>query len=75
MGRQLIVDVAVAGAARAALVAAALWAWWRNTWWMSHAYTVYAYAAADIILLAVVAALLGFFGRDERAAGSVGSPA
>ncbi|MCB9826012.1 MAG: alkaline phosphatase family protein [Planctomycetes bacterium] len=75
VGRQLIVDVAVAGAARAALVAAALWAWWRNTWWMSHAYTVYAYAAADIILLAVVAALLGFFGRDERAAGSVGSPA
>lgn len=74
-GRQLVTDVAIAGAARAALVVASLWAWWRNTWWMGHAYTVYAYAAADIILLAVIAALLGFLGPDGEGPEPVGCPA
>ena len=46
-----------------AAIAVALWAWWRNSWWMTHAYTVYAYAAADVLLILVCAALCGGFRR------------
>lgn len=54
-------DLVVSYAARGASIAVALWAWWRNSWWMTHAYTVYAYAAADVLLLLVCAALCGVF--------------
>ncbi|MDF1700934.1 MAG: alkaline phosphatase family protein [Planctomycetota bacterium] len=54
-------DLTVSYAARGASIAVALWAWWRNSWWMTHAYTVYAYAAADVVLLLVCGALCGVF--------------
>jgi hypothetical protein len=64
--RCVLGDVAVAFAARGAAIAVALWAWWRNSWWMTHAYTVYAYAAADVILLLVCAVLCGAFRRPAE---------
>ena len=54
-------DLVVSYGARGAAIAVALWAWWRNSWWMTHAYTVYAYAAADVLLLLVCGALCGVF--------------
>ncbi|MDJ0522270.1 MAG: alkaline phosphatase family protein [Planctomycetota bacterium] len=57
--RCVLGDLAVSFAARGAAIATALWAWWRNAWWMTHAYTVYAYAAADVVLLLLCASLCG----------------
>lgn len=54
-------DLVLSYGARGAAIAVALWAWWRNSWWMTHAYTVYAYAAADVLLLLVCGALCGVF--------------
>ena len=64
--RAVVADLMVALAARGAAIAVALWAWWRNAWWMTHAYTVYAYAAADVILLLLCGALCGVFRPSER---------
>jgi len=57
--RCVLGDLAVSYAARGAAIATALWAWWRNSWWMTHAYTVYAYGAADVVLLLLCASLCG----------------
>ncbi len=57
--RCVLGDLAVSFGARGAAIAVALWAWWRNAWWMTHAYTVYAYAAADVVLLLLCASLCG----------------
>ncbi len=65
--RLVLVDLVVAYGARTAAILVALPAWWRQSWWMTHAYTVQAYAAADVVLLLVYALLLGAFVR--RAAG------
>lgn len=82
--RAILGGVVVGFAARAAVIVAAVWALHHNTWWMSHAYTVYAFAVADILLLAVVGALMGAFSwsRGDVAkrpaplrAARVGSPA
>ncbi len=57
--RCVLGDLALSFAARGAAIATAIWAWWRNNWWMTKAYTVFAYAAADVILLLVCASLCG----------------
>ena len=65
--------IALAFAARGAAVVLALPAWWRQSWWMGKGYTVYAFAAADVLLLLVAAALCGAFGaRGELGGGSEG---
>jgi hypothetical protein len=55
----LLGDVAISFAARGAAIIAALWVWWRNAWWIKLASTIYAYAAADVILVLFAAAALG----------------
>jgi hypothetical protein len=62
--RRLAADLALTFAARGAAIALALWAWWRNAWWISHAYPVYALGAADVVLLLVALLLCGGLGRD-----------
>ncbi len=62
MFRCLLMDLAVTFAARGAAIVTALWAWWRSSWWMTKAYTVYAFGAADVILLLVCATLVGAWG-------------
>lgn len=64
---RLVGDVALSFAARGAAIAAALWAWWMSVWWTTLAYTVYAFAAADVVLLLVCAGACGVFG-ERRAA-------
>ena len=71
--RVVLVDLVVAYGARTAAILVALPAWWRQSWWMTHAYTVQAYAAADVVLLLAYALLLGAFvrralGVSQRAA-------
>jgi len=58
-------DLAMALGARGAAIATALWAWWRNSWWMTHAYTVYAYGAGDVILLLLCMSLCGAWKRSD----------
>ena len=57
--RQTVSDLAVAFGARGAVIVAALWVWWQNRWWMTLAYTVFAYTAADLILALLMALLVG----------------
>ena len=66
--RHLVADMTILGAARAAVVIAALVAWWRNTWWIGLASTVYAYAICDIVLFVAIAWLLGVFRRSAASA-------
>jgi hypothetical protein len=65
--RVVAADLMVALGARGAAIATALWAWWRNSWWMTHAYTVYAYGAGDVILLLLCFTLCGVWRRDAEA--------
>jgi len=67
--RCVLGDLALSFAARGAAIATALWAWWRNNWWMTKAYTVYAYAAADVILLLLCATLCGAWLRGRTSPG------
>nr|MDJ0975736.1 alkaline phosphatase family protein [Planctomycetota bacterium] len=57
--RVMLQDLAISYAARGAAILTALWAWWRSSWWMTHAYTVYAFGAADVLLLLACATLAG----------------
>lgn len=59
----LLMDLALTFAARGAAILTALWAWWRSSWWMTHAYTVYAFGAADVLLLLVCAVVAGGWRR------------
>ncbi len=70
--RLLVGDIALSFAARGAAIAAALWAWWMSVWWTTLAYTVYAFAAADVVLLLVCAGACGVFG--ERRASVAPAP-
>jgi hypothetical protein len=59
-------DLAVALAARGAVMAVGLAVWWRSTWWVQVAYPVFQIGAADVVLaLAAVACVGGF--RSLRA--------
>ncbi len=74
--RTSVADIAVGLAGRGAFIVWAIWVWWRNAWWTGYAQTVYAYAAADILLIVGVAFLMGVFARDDYSSSKAGlSPA
>src|SRR5205085_1921331 len=59
--RVLAVDLSVAYAARGAALVAAMWVWWRSSWWATIAYTVYALGLGDALLLIWALAVAGGF--------------
>ncbi len=75
--RCVLGDLVVSFSARGAAIATALWAWWRQSWWVTHAYTVYAYAVGEVILLLVCATLVGAWGweADRTARAPEAAPA
>ena len=62
--RQATADLAVGFGARGAVIVAALWVWWHNRWWMTLAYTVFAYTVADLLLSLFMALLVGAWRRE-----------
>jgi hypothetical protein len=63
--RVLSTDVLLAYATRAAALVAAMWVWWRSSWWVSTAYAAFALGTADALVAALVVASCGAFRRDD----------
>ena len=57
--RTLAADLAVAFASRGAATVAAMWVWWRSSWWAATAYPVYVLGLLDVALLFAALALAG----------------
>ena len=62
--RTVVFDLAVAFAARGALLAIGMTVWWRSSWWVATAYPVFTLGAADVVLVLAAAAVSGAFRRD-----------
>jgi hypothetical protein len=64
--RTLVGDVALAFAARGAVLVLALWALADNVWWVERAKDVYALGVGDVLLLLAASAAVGAWRREPR---------
>ena len=58
-------DVASIVSIRGAALVLALWIWWPQSWWVSTARAVYAFAVGDVVLVLLATALTGGFSRTR----------
>ncbi len=61
---RLVADLAAILSIRGAALVLAFSIWWAQSWWVSTARAVFAFAAADVVLVLASAALVGAFTRS-----------